>query len=69
MLSTMGDTDVAVVGAGVIGLSTAIAVQERLPQVHVTLFSQTFSPGTTSDVAAGLWQPYCLGETPVDRIR
>ena len=42
---------VAVIGAGCIGLSAATVIQERFPQLPVTIFADKFSPGTTSDGA------------------
>lgn len=45
---------VAVVGAGVVGLSTAVCVAEALPLCSVTLLADRFSPDTTSDGAAGI---------------
>nr|CAD7572145.1 unnamed protein product [Timema californicum] len=60
---------VAVVGGGVIGLTTAVALQERLlPSVDVTVLSENFSPDTTGDGAAGLWEPYITGNTSVTNI-
>ena len=55
---------VVVVGAGVIGLPTAVKVIETIPNVDVTLVSDKFSPDTTGDGAAGVWQPYLVGSTP-----
>uniref|UniRef100_A0A8C3YS08 D-amino-acid oxidase n=1 Tax=Catagonus wagneri TaxID=51154 RepID=A0A8C3YS08_9CETA len=53
---------VAVIGAGVIGLSTALCIHERyhsvLQSLHVKVYADRFTPFTTTDVAAGLWQPY-----------
>lgn len=59
---------VAVVGAGITGLSSATVIQERFPQVSVTLIAEKFSPGTTSDGAAGLWLPYLIGNTPDEEV-
>ena len=59
---------VAVVGAGIIGLSTAVCIQELEPTVDVTLISEKFSPETTGDGAAGVWGPYLLGSTPEEKI-
>lgn len=42
---------VAVIGAGVIGLSVATVLQEKFPNLSITLFADKFSPGTTSDGA------------------
>lgn len=57
---------VAVVGAGVIGLSSAQSVYERCrheaPDLHITVYAEAFSPHTTGDGSAGFWQPYALGE-------
>lgn len=45
---------VAVVGAGVVGFSTAVCIAEALPSCSVTLLAEKFSPHTTSDGAAGI---------------
>lgn len=53
---------VAVIGAGVIGLSTALCVHEQyhclVPSLEVEVYADCYTPHTTSDGAAGLWQPY-----------
>ncbi|NXJ03931.1 OXDA oxidase, partial [Odontophorus gujanensis] len=53
---------VAVIGAGVIGLSTALCIHDRfhalLPRLQLEVYADRFTPHTTSDGAAGLWQPY-----------
>ena len=54
--------EVCILGAGVIGLSTALRLQQQVPGVSVTIVSEEFSPDTTSDGAAGIWGPYMLGE-------
>ncbi|ERE74798.1 D-amino-acid oxidase [Cricetulus griseus] len=54
---------VVVIGAGVIGLSTALCIHERFNPVqplHMKIYADRFTPFTTSDVAAGFWQPYLL---------
>ncbi|KAM5256224.1 D-aspartate oxidase isoform 1-T1 [Ctenodactylus gundi] len=56
---------IAVVGAGVIGLSTALCVSELVPRCSVTVVSDRFSPDTTSDVAAGMLIPHLYPGTPV----
>lgn len=48
---------VAVVGAGVVGLSTAVCIAEALPSCSVTVLAEKFSPDTTSDGAAGILIP------------
>lgn len=60
---------IAVIGAGVIGVTSALEVQTKLGKsVTVTIFSDRFSPNTTGDVSAGLWTPYILQDTPMDNI-
>ncbi|XP_072003766.1 D-amino-acid oxidase isoform X1 [Engystomops pustulosus] len=53
---------VAVIGAGVIGLSTALCIQEQyqhsIHPLKIEVYADKFTPLTTSDGAAGLWQPY-----------
>ncbi|NXG48162.1 OXDA oxidase, partial [Psilopogon haemacephalus] len=53
---------VAVIGAGVIGLSTALCIHQQyhslLPSLQLELYADRCTPNTTSDGAAGLWQPY-----------
>lgn len=45
---------IAVVGAGVVGLSSAVCIAEALPLCSITLLADRFSPDTTSDGAAGI---------------
>ncbi|XP_021112986.1 D-amino-acid oxidase isoform X1 [Heterocephalus glaber] len=56
---------VVLIGAGVIGLSTALCIYERyhsvLQPLDLKIYADRFTPLTTSDVAAGLWQPYLTG--------
>lgn len=60
---------IAVVGCGVIGLSSALALQKALrPIASVTIYTENESPNTTGDVSAGLWEPYLVYETPVENV-
>ncbi|NXE52542.1 OXDA oxidase, partial [Casuarius casuarius] len=56
---------VAVIGAGVIGLSTALCIHEQyrslVPSLELAVYADRYTPRTTSDGAAGLWQPYTHG--------
>uniref|UniRef100_A0A8C4RYU7 D-aspartate oxidase n=3 Tax=Erpetoichthys calabaricus TaxID=27687 RepID=A0A8C4RYU7_ERPCA len=60
---------VAVVGAGVIGLSTAVCIAESIPSCAVTVLAEHFTPDTTSDVAAGILLPHPFPETPLHKQR
>jgi glycine/D-amino acid oxidase-like deaminating enzyme len=49
---------VAVLGAGVMGLTTAVLVQEA--GFRVTLYTAALPPDTTSNIAGGQWAPVSL---------
>lgn len=49
---------VAVVGAGVVGLSTALCLSRLGPPCAVTVVADKVTPHTTSDVAAGMLIPH-----------
>jgi len=57
---------VAVVGAGIIGISTALEIQALIPGAQVTIFSEDVSPDTTADGAAGIFGLYLMGATPTE---
>ena len=57
-LSTKMAASVAVVGAGVCGLSTAVCILQRDPTVRVTVIADKFSPDTCTDGAAGVIMPF-----------
>lgn len=48
---------VVVVGAGVVGLNTALEVQRRHPDFDLTIIADKFNEETLSDGAAGLFRP------------
>lgn len=54
----MDTVRIAVVGAGVIGLSTAVCISQLVPRCSVTVISDKFTPDTTSNVAAGMLIPH-----------
>ncbi|XP_004580382.2 D-aspartate oxidase [Ochotona princeps] len=58
---------VAVVGAGLAGLSTAVCLLALRPRCSVTVLSDKRSPDTTSDVAAGVLIPHVFPETPIHK--
>ncbi|XP_017522632.2 D-aspartate oxidase isoform X2 [Manis javanica] len=61
----MDTTRIAVVGAGVVGLATAMCIPHLVPRCSVTVISDKSSPGTTSDVAAGMLIPHAYPDTPL----
>ena len=65
MLPRRDGIKVAVVGAGVIGLSSAYHLVKRFPHtVTVTVIAEKFSPNTTSDIAGGFIQPIDFHSSP-----
>jgi glycine/D-amino acid oxidase-like deaminating enzyme len=52
----------AVIGCGVVGLSTARVLQER--GFSPTIYAREMPPATTSNVAGGLWEPVSLFDQP-----
>ena len=50
----------AVIGCGVMGLSTAILMQRHGWQV--TIYTKDVPPHTTSNIAGGLWEPYSVSD-------
>ncbi len=59
-----GRQRIGVLGAGAIGLSTAIALQRS--GADVTIYAKDFPPYTTSNVAGAMWHPVTLYEK--DRV-
>ncbi len=54
-LAPGGVQEAAVIGCGVVGLSTARLLQQR--GYSVTIYAKAVPPDTTSNVAGGLWSP------------
>src|SRR5712671_3053404 len=55
-----GHTEFAILGCGVVGLSTARLFQRR--GFAVTIYAKDTPPNTTSNIAGGLWAPVTLFE-------
>lgn len=51
------------IGCGAVGLTSALELQDKFgSRVAVTIIADKLSPKTTSDIAAGLWEPYLLAD-------
>ena len=58
---------IAVVGAGIVGLSAATIVQDRIPEAKVKIIADRFGSDTTSWNAGGLFRPtlkHIAGSSP-----
>ncbi|XP_050100590.1 D-amino-acid oxidase-like [Anopheles aquasalis] len=51
-----------ILGGGINGLSCAMRLSDAFPNALIQIVAEEFSPNTTSDIAAGLWGPYLLGQ-------
>ncbi|KAK9974661.1 hypothetical protein ABG768_022739 [Culter alburnus] len=64
---------VCIIGAGVIGLSTAQSIYQhfhsRVTPLTIEVYADVFTPLTTSDGAAGLWQPYLYDKGNVQETK
>ena len=60
---------VCVIGAGIIGTTTAYQIKKRFPNAQVDIVAEIFSPNTTSDFTAGYWMPYLNPDTPKSLVR
>lgn len=57
-----GVRDCAVIGCGVVGLSTACLLQQH--GFTVTIYAKALPPDTTSNIAGGLWDPVTVYDHP-----
>ena len=64
-----GGKKVAIIGAGICGVSSAICLHDADPSLDLTIIADRFSPYLTSDVAAGFWDPLFVRNTPVEKQR
>ncbi|KAK3089968.1 hypothetical protein FSP39_008105 [Pinctada imbricata] len=60
---------ICVIGAGVIGVTSAFCIQEQVPGTEVTIIADTFSPSTTSDGSAGFWLPFLVSQQEAQRVK
>jgi hypothetical protein len=42
-------------------------LDEFYPNVAITVYADVFTPDTTSDVSAGYWEPYCIGDSSKEK--
>lgn len=53
----MGDLKIAVVGAGVVGVTTAVELKKIFRNAIIDIVADKFDINTTSFVAAGVFRP------------
>lgn len=57
-----------VIGAGIVGLTTALELQKEFPNARVTIIADKFETETTSYVAAGIFRPGTNFAGPTEEI-
>jgi len=57
-------TSIIVIGAGVIGLTSALRLAEAYPNASIEIVAEKVALDTTSEGAGGLWKPFALTGTP-----
>lgn len=48
---------IGIIGAGVVGLTTALQLQNEFPNAKITIIADNFYENTTSYIAAGVFRP------------
>ncbi|GFT64008.1 d-aspartate oxidase [Nephila pilipes] len=61
--------DIAVLGAGIVGLSTALSLQEEFPMANITVFADKFNEETLSSGAGGIFRPDINVHGDEERVR
>ena len=52
-----------VLGAGIIGATSAFRLKQKFPECELRVVAEELSPHTTSDIAAGYWEPHLDPDT------
>jgi glycine/D-amino acid oxidase-like deaminating enzyme len=58
LVTAAGQPRVAVIGSGVMGLTTARLLQDR--GIQATIYAKDLPPDTTSNIAGGQWSPFTV---------
>lgn len=64
----MSDLKIAVVGAGVVGATTALELQKRFRNAKIEIIADKFYEDTTSYVAAGVFRPGTSFSGPTEEL-
>ena len=59
---------VSVVGAGIVGCTSAFMLKEKHPDWSVTIIADKFTTETLSDIAAGIFRPSTSFKGPTPEI-
>lgn len=64
----MAGCDIAVLGAGIVGLTTGLELQRTFPNANISVVAEAFEQETTTAVAAGLFLPTPSFSGPTELI-
>lgn len=64
----MSNTRIGVLGAGIVGVTTALELQKEFPSASLTIIAEKFGQETTSDGAAGVFRPASSFSGPTEDI-
>lgn len=64
----MSELNIAILGAGVVGLTTALELQNEFRGAKVTIIANKFTTETTSDGAAGMFRPGTSFSGPTEDV-
>eukprot|EP01025_Chloroclados_australasicus_P009270 TRINITY_DN13570_c0_g1_i1.p3 TRINITY_DN13570_c0_g1~~TRINITY_DN13570_c0_g1_i1.p3 ORF type:complete len:205 (-),score=20.39 TRINITY_DN13570_c0_g1_i1:860-1474(-) len=59
---------IGIIGAGVVGLGSAAHILKQFPQAKVRIIADKFNNQTTSWGSGGLWEPYVMADTPIQKV-
>uniref|UniRef100_A0A8D9E5J0 D-aspartate oxidase n=1 Tax=Cacopsylla melanoneura TaxID=428564 RepID=A0A8D9E5J0_9HEMI len=62
------DLKLCIIGAGVVGLNTALELQAVYPSCNLTIIAKEFTINTTSHGAAGIFRPGISFSGPTDEV-
>jgi glycine/D-amino acid oxidase-like deaminating enzyme len=65
----MNSPRVAVIGAGVVGLSTTLAIEELIPLASITIFTDRILDETLSSVAGGIFRPHITPGQSIENVK
>jgi D-aspartate oxidase len=64
----MSELNIAVLGAGIVGLTTAFELKTKFRNANINVISDKFNEDTTSYVAAGLFRPGSSFSGPTEEL-
>lgn len=64
----MSQKNVCVLGAGIVGMTTAFMLKEKHKEWEITVVADKFEQETLSDIAAGIFRPSTSFKGPTPEI-